>query len=163
MMAAAHMQRPYQPVYGTPQSNSPASVTSTQSHDQHGRIYGQPSQQLAQGMYGYPQYPPMNQVHPSAYAQHSAQAQQQHPSLNSQHLLMSHQGQAPLQHQHQHQPQTPTSAMTNSPRPKVERPNDILTLQTHRGPLGSALMQHQDPFQQQRLLSSVKTTTVYSG
>ena len=135
-MTAAHMQRPYQPVYGTPQSNSPASVTSSQGHDQHGRMYGQPPQQIAQGMYGYPQYPPMNQVHPSAYAQHQAQAQQQHPSLNSQHLLMSHQGQAPLQHQ----PQTPTSAMTNSPRPKIERPSDIMTIQRPpSGPITSNL------------------------
>ena len=138
-MAAAHMQRPYQPVYGTPQSNSPASVTSSQSHDQHGRMYGQPPQQLAQGMYGYPQYPPMNQVHPSAYAHHSAQAQQQHQNMNSQHLLMSHQSQAPLQHQ----PQTPTSAMTNSPRPKIERPNDMLTLQ--RPPSGPTNSNHNTP------------------
>ena len=139
MMAAAHMQRPYQPVYGTPQSNSPASVASSQSHDQHGRIYGQPPQQLAQGMYAYSQYPPMNQVHPSAYAQHSAQPQSQHPNINSQHLLMSHQGQAPLQHQ----PQTPTSAMTNSPRPKIERPSDIITLQ--RPPSGPAGSNHNTP------------------
>ena len=139
MMAATHMQRPYPPVYGTPQSNSPASVTSSQSHDQHGRMYGQPSQQLTQGMYAYPHYQPISQVHPSAYSQHSAQSSQQHPNMSSQHLLMSHQNQTPLQHQ----PQTPTSAMTNSPRPKVERPSDILTLQ--RPPSGPATSSHNTP------------------
>ena len=125
LMAAAHMQRPYPPVYHTPQSNSPASVTSSQGHDQHGRLYGQAPPQMPQAMYGYQGYSSMHGVHPSAYTQHPAQQQQQHPSLNSQHLLMSHQGQPPLQHQ----PPTPTSGMTNSPRPKIERPPDITTMQ----------------------------------
>ena len=158
-MAAAHMQRPYQPVYGTPQSNSPASVASSQSHDQHGRIYGQPPQQLAQGMYAYSQYPPMNQVHPSAYAQHSAQPQSQHPNINSQHLLMSHQGQAPLQHQ----PQTPTSAMTNSPRPKIERPSDIITLQRPPSGPASSQPQHTDGPAEQWKCSSSESTGISWG
>jgi len=139
-MAAAHMQRPYPSVYHTPQSNSPASVTSSQGHDQHGRLYGQPPPPMPQGMYGYQGYSPMHSVHPSAYAQHPAQ-QQQHPTMTSQHLLMSHQSQPPMQHQ----PPTPTSAMTNSPRPKIERPTDIATMQrppsvpissTHNTPTG---------------------------
>ncbi|KAL8822515.1 MAG: hypothetical protein Q9191_006749 [Dirinaria sp. TL-2023a] len=159
MAAAQHMQRPYPAVYHTPQSNSPASVTSSQGHDQHGRLYGQPPPQIPQGMYSYSGYPSMNQVHPSAYAQHQPpppppqqqqqqqqpqpqpQQQQQHPNITSQHLLMSHPGQPPIQHQ----PPTPTSAMTNSPRPKVERPSDIATMQrppsvpmnsTHNTPTG---------------------------
>lgn len=120
-MAAAHMQRPYPQVYHTPQSNSPASVASSQSHDQHGRLYGQPPSQIPPGMYGYPQYPPMSQVHASAYPQHPAQhpAQQQpQPHMTSQPLLMSHQqSQPPMQHQ---PPQSQPSGMTNSPRPKLE-------------------------------------------
>ena len=116
-MAATHMQRPYPGgVYHTPQSNSSSSVASPQGHDQHARIYGQPPPQLPQGMYGY-QYPPMNQVHPSSYAQHPGQ-QQQHPAMTSQPLLMSHQ-QAQQQIPHQ-QPQGQPPGMSNSPRPKLE-------------------------------------------
>ncbi|KAL8879287.1 MAG: hypothetical protein Q9198_003071 [Flavoplaca austrocitrina] len=49
LMAAASMQqRPYQPVYHTPQSNSPASVASSQSHDPNGRLYNQQTQQMQQ-------------------------------------------------------------------------------------------------------------------
>ena len=140
-MAAAHMQRPYPPIYHTPQSNSPASVASPQSHDQHGRpMYGQPPPQMPQGMYGY-QYPPMNQVHPSPYGQpHPGQAQQ-HPGMPNQPLLMSHQqGQQQIQHQ-QSQAQAPN--MTNSPRPKLEpsvmqRPMDPAALQRPpSGPINS--------------------------
>jgi hypothetical protein len=137
-MAAAHMQRPYPPIYHTPQSNSPASVASPQSHDQHGRaMYGQPPPQMPQGMYGYPQYPPMNQVpHPSPYAQHASQPQQ-HPGMPSQPLLISHQQQQNQQQMQHQQPQTqPASMATNSPRPKLEpssvqqqRPLDPASLQ----------------------------------
>jgi len=132
-MAAAHMQRPYPPIYHTPQSNSPASVPSPQSHDQHGRsLYGQPQPQLPQAMYAYQQYPPMNSVHPTPYAQHPAT--QQHSSVTSQPLIMSHQqGQGQLQ---QHQASQPhPSGMTSSPRPKIE-PSVPQRLPT--GPLGSA-------------------------
>lgn len=132
LMAAAHMQRPYPPIYHTPQSNSPASVASPQSHDQHGRsLYGQPQPQLPQAMYAYPQYPPMNSVHPTPYAQHPAT--QQHSSVTSQPLIMSHQqGQGQLQHQ---APQPHSSGMTSSPRPKIE-PSVPQRLPT--GPLSSA-------------------------
>ena len=133
------MQRPYPPIYHTPQSNSPASVASPQSHDQHGRaLYGQPPPQMApQGMYGYPQYPPMNQVHPSPYGQHPQQPQP-HPGMASQPLLMSHQ-QSQQQMQHQ-QTQGQAPGMTNSPRPKLEpsvmqRPIDASALQ-QRPPSG---------------------------
>ncbi|KIW51884.1 hypothetical protein, variant 1 [Exophiala xenobiotica] len=75
MAATATMQRPYPPIY-TPQSNSPASVTSPQSHD-HGRpMYGQPGSQLSQPLYGYPPYQSMNQVHQPAYGGHHGQPQQ---------------------------------------------------------------------------------------
>ncbi|KAK2737143.1 hypothetical protein FQN55_001259 [Onygenales sp. PD_40] len=119
MAATAQMQRPYPPIYHTPQSNSPASVASPQSHDPHGRsLYGQPPQ-MAQGMYGYPQFPPMNSVHSAPYATHPAQ---QHAQLTSQPLLVGHQG-PPGQMQHQHQPppqQQHPSAITSSPRMKFD-------------------------------------------
>ena len=156
------MQRPYPQVYHTPQSNSPASVGSSQSHDQHNRMYAPPPSQMAPGMYGYSQYPaPMNQVHPSAYPQHPTQQhpqqhpQQQHPqqpqpqphpNMASQPLLMSHpQGQPPMQH-HQNQPQS--AGMTNSPRPKIEpsgiqRPLDPAALQ--RPPSGPMAPNHHPP------------------
>jgi hypothetical protein len=125
MAATAHMQRPYPPIYHTPQSNSPASVASPQTHDQHGRsMYGQPPPQLTQPMYGYPQYSPMNQVHPSQYAQHSGQQPHHmtHPSMMQHQPSNAAMPQQPsmgqpggitsssprlrvdqLQHQHQHQ------------------------------------------------------------
>jgi hypothetical protein len=75
------MQRPYPPsIYNTPQSNSPASVTSPQSHDPARPMYGHPGPQLGQGIYGYPQpYPPMNQ--PTSYG-HNQNQQQQHQMGN---------------------------------------------------------------------------------
>jgi hypothetical protein len=121
-MAAAHMNRPYPPIYHTPQSNSPASVASPSGHDQHGRsIYGQPAPQLPQSMYGYaPQYQPMPQAQqPSPYGH--PQQQQQHPSLGvgSQPLLMSHSpGQPPMHQQHA---QSQSSQGLNSPRAKLQQ------------------------------------------
>ncbi|KAL8872090.1 MAG: hypothetical protein Q9174_002220 [Haloplaca sp. 1 TL-2023] len=138
-MAAAQMQRPYQPVYHTPQSNSPASVASSQSHDPNNRLYGQPPSQMQQPMYAYPQqYPnPMTQNYQAAYASHAAQQQpqqhqqqqqqqqqqpppQQHPLSSQSQMMMSHQQpqHQPMHHQ-QAQPQSQNLA-TNSPRPKAE-------------------------------------------
>ncbi|KAL9002163.1 MAG: hypothetical protein Q9188_004897 [Gyalolechia gomerana] len=138
LMAATQMQRPYQSVYHTPQSNSPVSVASSQSHDPNARLYGQPPPQMQQPMYGYPQYQPsMNQNYPAAYAQHSSQQQQQpqtqppqqHPSMNSQPQIMLHQQPQPQPQQPSQQPppmshaqtQSQSSSMaTNSPRMKFE-------------------------------------------
>ncbi|KAI9812217.1 MAG: hypothetical protein M1832_000486 [Thelocarpon impressellum] len=143
---AAHMSRPYPPIYHTPQSNSPASVASPSGHDQHGRgMYGQPSSQLPQGMYGYAQpYPPMA---PAGTSYAHQPATPQHSSLTSQPLLMSHQSatQAQLQHQpaHAHAQQ----AMAGSPRQKqlaqtpIQRPPPGPLAQpqhTPTGPPGSA-------------------------
>jgi len=115
MAATAQMQRPYPPIYHTPQSNSPASVASPQTHDQHGRnIYTQ-SPQMASQVYGYQPYSSMNPVHPSHYAPHPSS---QHQTLTSQPLMLPHQTSA-TQIQHQ-QPQTHAAAMTNSPRLKIE-------------------------------------------
>ena len=134
-MAAGPMRGPYPPIsYHTPQSNSPASIASPQTHDQHPRsAYGQPNPQMQQGMYAYPHYQPsMNQVQPSPYSQHPSQHQQQLQSMSSQPQIMSHhQGQPQMQHQQAAQSQAP---MTNSPRPKLEpsvmqRPLDPSALQ----------------------------------
>ena len=106
-------QRQYQqPVYHTPQSNSPASVASSQSHDQHGRMYTQAPAQMQQ-VYAYPQY----QVQPSAYPQHPGQSQQQqHHMMASQPLLPHQQAQATMAHQASAQ----QPGITNSPRPQTK-------------------------------------------
>jgi hypothetical protein len=116
------MQRPYPPIYHTPQSSSPVSVASSQTHDQHGRsIYAQ-SPQMAPQMYAYPPYSSINPVHP-AYTPHPPTPQ--HP-LTTQPLMMPPQThpapiQHPLQHPLQHPPpQTHPTAMKSSPRQKVE-------------------------------------------
>lgn len=70
MAAAATMQRPpYPPMYHTPQSNSPASVTSPQTHD-HGRpMFSQQPNQMTQPMYPYT-YSPLTQMQ-TPYGSHS--------------------------------------------------------------------------------------------
>lgn len=147
LMAATHLGRPYPSVYHTPQSNSPASVASSQSHDQHGRLYGQPQSQLPPNLYSY-SYPPMNQVHPSAYPQHPGQ-QPQHPNMTSQPMLLSHQqGQSSMQHPPPPPPPQQATGLTNSPRPKMEpsvmqRPLDPASLQ--RPPSGPASSSHNTP------------------
>lgn len=145
-MAAAHLSRPYPPMYHTPQSNSPASVSSSSGHDQHGRtIYSQPPPQLPQGMYGYPQsYQPIPQTGPS-YGHQPGPPQQS--SLTSQPLLIPHQsGPSPLPHQTTHQ-QTQQSVAA-SPRQKVsqtplQRPPSgpiVTTQHSSAGPTGSAVV-----------------------
>ncbi|KAJ9196104.1 hypothetical protein DTO021D3_3386 [Paecilomyces variotii] len=110
MAATAQMQRPYPPIYHTPQSNSPASVAS-QTHDQHGRNLYTQSPQMPSQMYGYQPYSSMNSVHPSPYAPHPAS--QQH-ALTSQSLMIPHQTGAAQMHP---QPQGHPAAMTtNSPQ-----------------------------------------------
>ncbi|EEH21683.2 hypothetical protein PABG_03899 [Paracoccidioides brasiliensis Pb03] len=136
MAATAQMQRPYPPIYHTPQSNSPASVPSPQSHDPHGRtLYGQPPQ-MAQGMYGYPQFPPMNPIHSGPYGPHPAHP---HAQLTSQPqpLLAGHQGSpGQLQHQHQQTQQHPV-AITSSPRMKYD-PTPQQPTPPQRTPLNSS-------------------------
>ena len=130
-MAAAHMQqRPYQQsVYHTPQSNSPASVASSQGHDHHARMYAQPPPQMQQPMYTYPQY----QVPQPAYPPHPGQQPQM---MTSQPLITHQPGQPVLPHQSPAQP----PGMTNSPRPQtkldpgIQRPIDPTSLQ--RSPAG---------------------------
>ncbi len=125
--------RPYQQnVYHTPQSNSPASVASSQGHDQH-RMYAQPPAQMPQNMYAYPQYT----VPPNAYPPPQPQ---QHQMMTSQPLLPHQQPQPPMPHQSPAQQQA-----MNSPRPQtklepgtIQRPMDPAALQrSPTGPINS--------------------------
>ena len=131
-MAATQMQRPYpQPVYHTPQSNSPASVASSQSHEQHNRMYPQHPPQIQPGIYPY-QY----NVNPNAYSQHSGQQHvPQHQMMTSQPIMPHQQGPPPMPH-----PSPVQTPNMNSPRPQTKlepglpRPMDLATLQ--RSPAG---------------------------
>lgn len=150
-MATAHMQRPpYPPIYHTPQSSSPASVASPQTHDQHGRsLYGQPPQ-MPQGMYGYPQYAPMNPIHSGPYAPHPSAPP--HAQLTSQPLLVSPPVSAPPMQQPMHQPpqqqqqqqqhpgsmQSPRMMKLESAVPQQHNPG-------HRTPLNPPLPPPQGP------------------
>jgi len=157
-MATAHLQqRPY-PAYHTPQSNSPASATSSQSHLDHGRVYSQPPP-AQQGMYGFSQYthPSINHVQTAAFAPHprqpppqpppqQPQEQQHHQMMNTQTLLPHQRSQATMPNQPS--PAQP-SGITNSPRPQpkfepaaMPRSTDQLTV--HRSPPGP-LTSNQNP------------------
>ncbi|KAK2733342.1 hypothetical protein FQN57_002162 [Myotisia sp. PD_48] len=129
LMATAHMQpRSYPPIYHTPQTSSPASVASPQTHDQHGRsLYGQPPP-MPQGMYGYPQYNPMSAMHSAPYAPHP------NPPQHSQ-LMVNPPVSAPqMQPQPMHQQPHPGSM--GSPRLKLESSLPQLT-QSQRPPLNA--------------------------
>ncbi|KAF2834564.1 hypothetical protein M501DRAFT_943914 [Patellaria atrata CBS 101060] len=141
-MAAATMNRPYPPIYGTPQSNSPASVQSPQ-HDQHGRpLYSQPSAQLQQNMY----YQPYQMAQQSPYAQHPVS--QQHQPMSSTSLLMSN----PHGQSLQHPPPNPHTPGLGSPRTKqlqqpLQRPPSGLgpTQGPPTGPPGAPANMHHGP------------------
>jgi hypothetical protein len=125
MAATATMQRPYPPMYNTPQSNSPASVTSPHPHE-HRPMYAQPGAQLGNPMYGYSQYQPMSQVHqPSPYAQHQSQAQSH--SMASQPILQ--------QYSSAHQQLQGHSAVSSSPQLKNEPPQQYQAPQQQRAPM----------------------------
>lgn len=113
MAATAQMQRPYPPIYHTPQSNSPASVAS-QPHDQHARnIYTQ-SPQMPPQMYGYAPYSPMNPIQPP-YGHPSPQSH----ALTSQSMMMP--PQTTTAQMSPHQPShTPNTALSNSPAMKMD-------------------------------------------
>lgn len=115
MATTAQMQRPYPPIYHTPQSNSPASVSS-QPHDQHARnIYTQ-SPQMPPQMYGYPPYSPMNPVHPSPYGAHPSP---QTHALTTQSMMIP--PQTTTAQMPPHQPsQAPNTALSSSPAMKLD-------------------------------------------
>ncbi|ETI23847.1 hypothetical protein G647_05654 [Cladophialophora carrionii CBS 160.54] len=144
MAATAAMQRPYPPIYHTPQSNSPASVTSPQTHDPARPMYGQPGAQLSQPtIYGY-QYG-MNAVHQPNYGQHHQQAQQH--QMNSQSMLASYQSAAPQMPQGQVNSHHP--AVSSSPRLKSEQTGMLQQQQQHPTPISqpTSLPQQQQPQQ----------------
>ena len=134
-MAAATMQRPsYPPIYHTPQSNSPASVTSPQQQDPTRPMYGQSGPQLGQNMYGYP-YQPMAPVHQtSAYGNQPGQPSQ-HGMSNQ--PMMPYQSNAPQMHQNQIASHHGT--VQNSPRLKSEPSQQYQPPQRH----GSIMQQPQ--------------------
>lgn len=112
---AHNMNRPYPPMYHTPQSNSPASVASPTGPDPRS-VYNNPPMQ--QQMYGYPQgYAPIPAPPPN-YAPHP---QQQHPMTSQPTMLLSQapgQSISPPQHQ-QHLPHQQQHSIANpSPRPQ---------------------------------------------
>ncbi|RAK98842.1 uncharacterized protein BO80DRAFT_456929 [Aspergillus ibericus CBS 121593] len=109
MATATQMQRPYPPIYHTPQSSSPASVAS-QTHEQHNRSLYTQSPQMTSQMYGYQPYSPINPVQPPPYGSNTSP--QQHP-LTSQSLMMPHPtSSAQLPH---HSAQASTGNMSSSP------------------------------------------------
>lgn len=114
MAATAQMQRPYPPIYHTPQSNSPVSVASPQTHDQHGRSLYAQSPQMAPQMYAYPPYSSMNSVHP-AYAPHPPPPQ--HPLSTHPLMMPPHTNSTPIQHP---QTQPHPTTVNSSPRQNVE-------------------------------------------
>ncbi|RMZ91030.1 hypothetical protein DV736_g1727, partial [Chaetothyriales sp. CBS 134916] len=139
------MQRPYPPIYSTPQSNSPASVTSPHQND-HRPIYGQPAPHLGGSMYNYPQYQPINPVHqPSPYAQHQSQPQP-HP-MNNQPMLQQYQS-AHQQLQQGHSGVSSSPRLKSEPAQQYQQPPQQRTpmMQSQHGapgPSSSGLPQHQ--------------------
>ncbi|KAJ5322652.1 hypothetical protein N7452_010941 [Penicillium brevicompactum] len=137
MASTAQMQRPYPPMYHTPQSTSPASVAS-QPQDQHGRpLYGH-SPQMPHQMFNYHPYSPMNPVQPSPYAPHHSP--QQHP-LTTQPLMMPPH-KAPVQMPPHQSPHLPTTAMSASPIMKLDTSQHPLPQQQMLNPPSSANSTH---------------------
>lgn len=150
MATTAQMQRPYPPIYHTPQSNSPASVAS-QPHDQHGRNLYTQSPQMAPQMY-YPPYSPINPVQPSPYATHPSP---QPHALTTQSMMMPPQTtttQMPP-HQPSHAPNlslstSPGMKMDSTPQPGANQrpmlnpplssPNSVLQGGSAQSPLGAS-------------------------
>lgn len=131
MASTAQMQRPYPPIY-TPQSSSPATMSS-QPHDQHGRsIYAQ-SPQIASQMYGYQPYSPMNPGHPSSYAPHASPQQPPHS------MMMAPQAGAQMAPQ----PRASTSAMTSPTTSAQPLPAQRAVLNSpHSGANGMSIPPH---------------------
>lgn len=125
------MQRPpYPPMYHTPQSNSPASVTSPQTHD-HGRpMFQQQPSQMTQSMYPYG-YPSLNQMQ-SPYGSHNSASMSQTQMLPASYN--------PSQIPHSQVSHTPT--LNTSPRIKSD-PNQAFSQTPQQRP--SLLTQHPTP------------------
>lgn len=132
-------------------------------------MYGQPGSQLSQPLYGYPQYPSMNQVHQPPYATHHAQTQQH--QMNSQPMLpyqsttpQISQGQVTPHHStisssprlksevSQQYQQTPQARSGMIPQQQQQQPQQQPQQQQHPGPAppNSALQQHAQQHAQQQ-------------
>ena len=132
-VATAHMQRPYPPIYHTPQSASPASVSSPQTLD-HGRpMYAHQQAPMAQQMYpGYSyNQAQMNPMHQSAYGQHPSHPQypQQVPTQN----MASYQSNTPQMTNSQ--PPIHSANVSSSPRLKQESTHQYQQQPQQRTPL----------------------------
>lgn len=150
MAATATMQRPYPSIYNTPQSNSPASVTSPQSHDPARPMYGHHGPQIGQGMYGYPQYQPMNQA--TSYGH--GQSQQQPHQLGNQPILQypPHSSQLPQPGVASQHPgmtsQSPRMKNEPSQQPQQYMPMKPEQSQQYMGMKPEQSQHHQTPQQQ---------------
>lgn len=113
MAATATMQRPpYPPMYHTPQSNSPASVTSPQTHDHTRPMFAQQQPQMSQPMYAYPPYQTLSSMHQSPYGP-------QAPShMNPQPMLQNQYNTSPMSHG---QVTSHSQALSSSPQLKQEQ------------------------------------------
>ncbi|PYH98509.1 hypothetical protein BO71DRAFT_316347 [Aspergillus ellipticus CBS 707.79] len=147
MATATQMQRPYPPIYHTPQSSSPASVAS-QTHEQHNRSLYTQSPQMASQMYSYQPYQAMNPVQPPPYGPNTSP--QQHP-LTSQSMMMPHQtSSAQLPH---HPAQAPTGPIASSPTTATAQqptpPQRTMLNPPHAtntgAPLSASAVHHQSP------------------
>jgi len=117
MAAAATMQRPaYPPMYHTPQSNSPVSVTSPQPHEHGRQMFSNPSTHLTQSMYPYT-YSPLNQMQ-TPYGAHGQ------PSMTPTQMLpgpynptqISHSQHAPTLNTSPSIKSDPTQALSQTPQ-----------------------------------------------
>ncbi|KAA8647117.1 uncharacterized protein ATNIH1004_005800 [Aspergillus tanneri] len=145
MAATTQMQRPYPPIYHTPQSSSPASVAS-QTHEQHSRSLYTQSPQMTSQIYGYQPYPSINPVQPSPYATHTSPPQ--HP-ITSQPLMLPHQtSTSQMSHQSSQPPtSTLTSPSTATTQQHTPPQRAVLNppLPTTTGPLSAGSIHHQSP------------------
>jgi hypothetical protein len=132
-VATAHMQRPYPPIYHTPQSASPASVSSPQTHE-HGRpLYAHQQAPMPQQMYPAYSYnqPQMSQMHQSAYGQHPSQSQ--YPHQMPAQSLGSYQANTPQMSNSQ--PPIHSANVSSSPRLKQEPTHQYQQQPQQRTPL----------------------------
>ncbi|KAK5076627.1 hypothetical protein LTR64_005894 [Lithohypha guttulata] len=132
MAAAATMQRPpYPPMYHTPQSNSPASVTSPQAHE-HGRpMFSQQTSQMTPSIYPYA-YSPLNQMQTPYGSQHAS-------SMTPNQMIPGSYNQSQLPHS---QVPSHTPNLNTSPRIKSD-PSQSFSQTPQQRP--SLLTQHPTP------------------
>lgn len=114
MATTAQLQRPYPPIYHTPQSNSPASVASQPQDQQNRNLYAQ-SPHMSSHLYGYQPYSPINPVQPSPYSAHPSP--QSHPLTSQPLMIPSHQSATSMPSPTTQQPTPPQRTILNPPHP----------------------------------------------